>query len=85
MNNKQNLQYFEAASMRELFGAMQDWQIENKQRLLSLNVERDGDAFCCIALTNPSEVVIVFKNRSSNWEYVDGEKNALYVYDTQRR
>ena len=75
-NNKRNLHYFEAASMRELFDAMEDWQIENKQRLLSLNVERDGDVLCCIALTNPSEVIIV-----------DGSdvENGVQVYYRQLR
>ncbi len=28
-------------------------------RLLSLSVEKDGDNFCCIALTNPTEVIIM--------------------------
>ncbi len=56
--NKQNLQYFEAQSMRELFATMTAWQEEHQKRLLSLNVQRDGDLFACIALTNPSEVVI---------------------------
>lgn len=57
--NKRNLQYFEAPSMRELFAMMQTWQNENDQRFLSLGIENDGDRFCCVALTNPSEVCIV--------------------------
>ena len=59
LDNKRNLQYFEASSMRELFDAMQVWQAENKQRFLSLSVEREENTVCCIALTNPSEVIIV--------------------------
>jgi len=58
-SNKHNLQYFEASSMRDLFDTMSTWQNENKKRLLSLNVEHDGDNFCCIALTNPTEVIIM--------------------------
>jgi len=58
-DNKHNLQYFETRSMRELFDAMQAWQVENKQRFLSLSIEREENAVCCIALTNPSEVIIV--------------------------
>lgn len=58
-DNKRNLEYFRAASMHDLFQALQAWQVENRKRFLSLNVERDGDEFCCIALTNPSEVVLV--------------------------
>lgn len=57
--NKRNLQYFESSSMKELFDLMKIWQIENEERLLSLSIEKDGDKFCCIALTNPTEVIIV--------------------------
>jgi hypothetical protein len=56
--NKQNLQYFAASSMKELYGRMEAWQHANQKRFLSLGVHKDGDQFCCIALTNPSEVVI---------------------------
>jgi hypothetical protein len=45
--------------MMGLYSAIEEWQNQNKQRFLSLSIERDGDDFCCIALTNPSEVVIV--------------------------
>ena len=62
-DNKRNLQYFEALTMRELYDQMEGWQLEHKKRLLSVSIERDQDHFCCIALTNPSEVVIV----SGNW------------------
>jgi hypothetical protein len=57
-DNKRNLLYFEAASMRELYAAMEAWQQQNGKRLLSASVHRDNDLFCCIALTNPMEVVI---------------------------
>ena len=57
--NKRNLCYFEADSMRELFDDMQTWQVENQKRLLSLSIDNDAGKFCCICLTNPSEVVIV--------------------------
>ncbi len=53
-DNKRNLQYFEAPSMKELYESMETWQVENKKRLLSVSIERDADKFCCIALTNPS-------------------------------
>jgi hypothetical protein len=56
--NKRNLQYFEADSMGRLFGAMQAWQAENEKRLLSLSIQNDSGKFCCIALTNPTEVII---------------------------
>ncbi len=56
--NKQNLQYFAAPSMRELYNHMQAWQLANKKRLLSITVHQDGGEFCCIALTNPTEVIL---------------------------
>ncbi len=57
-DNKQNLQYFESSSMRGLFQSMDNWQRENHKRLLSVNIQKDAKNFCCIALTNPSEVVL---------------------------
>jgi hypothetical protein len=74
LDNKRNLQYFEAPSMRELFDVMQTWQAENKQRFLSLNVEQEGDSFCCIALTNPSEVIIVDGSSLDEGAAVHGQK-----------
>jgi hypothetical protein len=56
--NKRNLVYFENQSMRGLYGCMEEWQVANDQRLLSISVQQDGDNYCCIALTNPTEVVI---------------------------
>lgn len=56
--NKHNLVYFENPSMRGLYDAMEEWQQSEHRRLLSVTVQRDGDNFCCIALTNPTEVVI---------------------------
>ncbi len=57
--NKHNIFYFEAPSMSKLFQTMERWQNENGKRFLSLQVENDTGKFCCIALTNPTEVVIV--------------------------
>jgi hypothetical protein len=58
-NNKRNLRYFEAQSMRDLYEGMESWQIEHQKRLLSVNIQREEHGFSCIALTNPSEVIIV--------------------------
>jgi hypothetical protein len=58
-DNKRNVHYFEADSMAGLFDLLQAWQNENEKRFLSLGIENDGGTFCCIALTNPSEVIIV--------------------------
>ena len=56
--NKRNIHYFESSSMRELFGLLQSWQNESNKRFLSISIEKDGGKFCCVALTNPTEVVI---------------------------
>ena len=73
--NKYNLVYFESPTMKELYNSMEGWQQTNKKRLLSLSIQQDGGNFCCIALTNPSEVVITdsFGTRarvSSNGELI---------------
>jgi hypothetical protein len=57
-HNKRNLLYFESTSMKGLYDCMEQWQVDNEKRLLSTNIQKDGDHFCCIALTNPTEVVI---------------------------
>ena len=59
VDNKRNLLFFEAPTMRELFAAMDEWQATNRKRLQSVSVQPDGDAFACIALSNPTEVCIV--------------------------
>lgn len=56
--NKHNLLFFESESMRGLYEAMEEWQEKNRKRLLSTNIQQDGRKFCCIALTNPTEVII---------------------------
>jgi hypothetical protein len=56
--NKRNLLYFESGSMRGLYECLESWQNENQKRLLSTNIQKDGDNFCCIALSNPTEVII---------------------------
>jgi hypothetical protein len=70
-DNKENLVYFESSSMRGLFDAMHEWQGTHRRRLLSTDVHRDGELFCCIALTNPSEVLIVCGNNLDQ-AYVSG-------------
>lgn len=60
--NKRNLLYFEAKSMRKLYKRMEKWQKKHRKRFLSVSVKNDGAAFYCIALTNPSEVVITDEN-----------------------
>lgn len=56
--NKRNLVYFENRSMRGLYDSMEEWQQANNKRLLSISIQQDGSNYCCIALTNPTEVVI---------------------------
>ena len=56
--NKQNLLFFESSSMRGLYECMDKWQRDNNRRLLSTSIQQDKGTYCCIALTNPTEVVI---------------------------
>jgi len=56
--NKHNLQYFKNASMRGLYDDMENWQATKQKRLLSTSIQKDGDMFCCVTLSNPSEVII---------------------------
>lgn len=75
-NNKRNLLYFQSNSMKELYSEMNEWQESNQKRLLSTSIERDGDNFCCIALTNPTEVTLV----SSSGREIGDSSDPIYVY-----
>jgi hypothetical protein len=57
--NKHNILDFESSSMRGLYECMESWQVTNEKRFLSMSVHQDDGKFCCVALTNPMEVVIV--------------------------
>ena len=70
-DNKHNVQYFQGSSMKGLYTAIEEWQNQNKKRFLSLSIERDGNDFCCIALTNPSEMIIV-RGKGDEQCYVNG-------------
>lgn len=74
-DNKRNLHYFEAPSMRNLFEQLERWQIETRKRLLSTSIHRDRDWYCCIALTNPAEVMLVDVTGEPVYVY----ENALQV------
>lgn len=58
-DNKHNLLYFQGESMSALYDTLNAWQTQNSKRFLSLSIQPDSCGFACIALTNPSEVVIV--------------------------
>ena len=75
MENKKNLLYFEASTMRELHKVIEEWQNENQKRLLSFSVEKDGDMYCCLGLSNPTEVTIVTPEGYSCHEYTSVRVN----------
>jgi len=54
--NVSNLLYFECLSMSELYDCLKNWQDKNGEGFLSLNIQQDGDKFCCIAVINSVEV-----------------------------
>ena len=64
--------------MSKLYAVMSEWQQKNKKRLLSASIQRDKELFCCIAVTNPSEVII--KDGGSSGDGVDVTNSALKVY-----
>lgn len=71
--NKHNLLYFESSTMRGLYGLMEEWQHANHRRLLSIGIQQDGTNYCCIALTNPTEVVITSE---------DGDRHADVIVES---
>lgn len=79
--NKRNLLYFESSSMRGLYDLMENWQNTNYKRLLSISIQQDNGNFCCIALTNPTEVVITDASGRNTAEVSRGK---LLVYDNAR-
>ena len=78
-DNKSNVYYFEAKTMKELYSSISDWQLENKKRLQSVNVQKDNDSFCCIALSNPTEVVIVNQDGSEFADVMNGKGLRVYT------
>ena len=82
MNNKENLQYFEAISMKGLFNNMKDWQVKNEKRLLSTDIQQDGDMFTCIALTNPTEVVLCTSDGDPlGWCWKDRDEDEDFIFE----
>ncbi len=78
-DNKNNLVYFESSTMKGLYEIMENWQKNYKKRLLSTNIQKDKGKFCCIALTNPTEVIIMDGNGSGAGVSSDG---FLFVRDS---
>ena len=63
-DNKRNIVYFEGETMRGLYEAIDTWQESERKRLASLSVQVCDGKYCAIAVTNPTEVVIVNGRRS---------------------
>ena len=51
-----NLLYFEASSMKELYECMKSWQDKNHQFFFDLDIQKEGDKFCCIASIDPDDL-----------------------------
>ncbi|HEY9766998.1 MAG TPA: hypothetical protein V6C71_00645 [Coleofasciculaceae cyanobacterium] len=66
---------------------MENWQNENHKRFLSTDIQQDGDMFCCIALTNPTEVVITDMRKEYQYardnSYVQVKNGKLCVTEDQ--
>jgi hypothetical protein len=78
--NKHNLLYFEGPTMRGLYSHMEEWQQTNNRRLLSISVQRDGENYCCIALTNPTEVVITSEDGKNHAEVTAHSSGTRHTY-----
>lgn len=78
--NKINTLYFEGSTMKELYGIIQKWKNKEQKRLLSLSIQKDGEYFACIALSNPTEVVITDRS-GQNYAYVNSREQ-LNISDT---
>jgi hypothetical protein len=63
---KSNLIYFECSSMRELYDCLENWQITNQRRFLSLSIQLDKGNFCCIALTDSK---VLARQKPTKTEY----------------
>jgi len=57
--------YFESSSMKELYKIIQEWENENNNSLYSINIKKDNNLFCCIALIGNIEVIIVDKEKNN--------------------
>jgi hypothetical protein len=79
MSNKKNLMYFEGSSMRDLHKQMENWQTEHKKRFMSVNIEREGDHWCCIALSNPTEMVLTDASGDPIIMYDSNDHPMLYT------
>ena len=75
--NKRNLVYFEDTSMRGLYACMDEWQGANQRRLLSINIQADQGKYCCIALTNPTEVVITSEDGRHHAKVIAGSLSTI--------
>jgi len=78
-DNKRNIVYFEGETMRGLYESIDTWQESERKRLASLSVQVCDGKYCAIAVTNPTEVVIV-DGRGPGQATVDKEGN-LWVID----
>ena len=74
-DNKRNLIFFESPSVRELYDKLDEWQKTNRKRFHSVTMQKDRNLFCCIALTNPAEVIIT--DSGGDTAFVSG--NSLQV------
>jgi hypothetical protein len=52
---------------------MDSWQQDSGKHLLSASIHKDKGKYCCIALTNPMEVVICSGLGGDKKAYVDDD------------
>lgn len=82
-DNNQNIFWFAAKSMREVYEKISSWQQSENKRILSFHMEKDGEEFCAIVATNPMEVIIMDGERAGGASVIKNSMNDhRYLYST---
>lgn len=80
-DNKRNIVYFEGETMRGLYEAIDTWQETERKRLASLSVQVCDGKYCAIAVTNPTEVVIVHGSEEYQATVTDDGRLEIVICD----
>ena len=53
---KSSFFYFESPTMQGLYDCLENWQNTAQKYILSINIQRDHENYCCIVLANSLEL-----------------------------
>ena len=77
---KNNILYFKAATIQELYKQLNDWQKIEGKTIVNFSVHKEHDGYHCLVLTGPMEVVITDAETGMHAS-VDNRKS-LFVSDS---